>query len=413
MPDAEPYLAGLRLGGRRVVVVGGGKLAQRRLSRLIEAGADITVVAPSVTSSIEGLIRLEEVSWTPRGYQAGDLDGAWYVLAATDDPTVNAQVADDAEAARVFCVRGDEARGGSAFTPAVGRHHGAIVGVLGGGSPGRTAKLRDSIVLGLRSGSYVDLRESVRFAGVALVGGGPGDPGLITMRGRQLLAAADVVIADRLGPQALLEELSPDAEIVDATKLPRGRFLAQGEINRLLVEHARAGKAVVRLKGGDPFVFGRGMEELLACAQAGVPCVVVPGVTSAIGVPAMAGIPVTHRGMSHEFTVLSGHLRPDDERSLIDWAALARLRGTLVLLMAVDNIAAIAATLIRHGRDANTPAGAVQEGTTAHQRTVTSTLGRLADDMAAAAVQPPAIIVIGDVVRFATQQPAARQTAAL
>lgn len=401
MVDAEPYLAGLLLAGRRVVVVGGGRLAQRRVPRLLDAGARVTVIAPSVTSSVEGLARLGEITWLARPYRSGDLDGAWYVLATTDVPEVNALVAVDSEAARVFCVREDDAHGGSSLTPAVGRHRTASVAVLGGDDPRRTAKLRDSIVLGLRSGSYVDLRESGRFTGVALVGGGPGDPGLITMRGRQLLAEADVVIADRLGPQALLEELSPDAEIIDASKLPRGRFLAQEEINRLLVEHARAGRAVVRLKGGDSYVFGRGMEEMQACASAGVHCVVVPGVTSAIGVPATAGIPVTHRSVSHEFTVLSGHVPPGDARSLVDWEALARMRGTLVLLMAVDNFPAIAATLIRHGRDEGTPAGVVQEGTTAHQRTVTSTLARLAEDMAAARIQPPAIIVIGDVVRFA------------
>jgi uroporphyrin-III C-methyltransferase / precorrin-2 dehydrogenase / sirohydrochlorin ferrochelatase len=398
---ADPYLAGLLLSGRRVVVVGGGLLAQRRLPRLVDAGAVVTVISPAVTSAIEGMARLGQVTWTPRGYEPGDLADAWYALAATDVPEVNALVAREAEAARVFCVRGDDARDGSAFTPAVGRHHGASVAVLGGGEPRLTAKLRDTIMHGLRSGTYVNPRETGRFTGVALVGGGPGDPRLITMWGRQLLAEADVVIADRLGPQALLEELSPDAEIIDATKLPRGRFLAQEEINRLLVEHAKAGKAVVRLKGGDPFVFGRGMEELLACAEAGVPCIVVPGVTSAIGVPAAAGIPVTHRAVTHEFTVVSGHVPPGDPRSLVDWPALARMRGTLVLLMAVGNLPAIAATLVEHGRPADTPAAAVQEGTTAHQRTVSSTLTTLAADMEAAQVQPPAIIVIGDVARFA------------
>lgn len=403
MDKAEPYLAGLQLAGRRVVVVGGGRLAQRRLPRLIAAGSVITVISPVVTVSIEGFARAGEITWTPRRYRSGDLADTWYVLAATNDPETNALVARDAEAARVFCVRADDARGGSAYTPAVGRHRGASIAVLGGHDPRHTAKLRDSIVLGLRSGSYADSRQPGRFAGVALVGGGPGDPELITMRGRRLLAEADVVIADRLGPQALLEELSPEAEVIDATKLPRGRSVGQEVINRLLIKHAEAGKAVVRLKGGDPFVFGRGMEEMLACTRAGVPCIVVPGVTSAIAVPAMAGIPVTHRAVAQEFIVLSGHLPPDDPRSLVDWAALARLSGTLVLLMAVQNMPAIAAALIRHGRDANTPAGAMQEGTTVRQRTVTSTLARLADDMARARIQPPAVIVIGDVVRVATQ----------
>ncbi|WP_242547517.1 uroporphyrinogen-III C-methyltransferase [Amycolatopsis sp. MtRt-6] len=395
-----PYLSGLRLAGRRVVVVGGGRIAMRRLPRLIESGAQITVISPEVSSAIEGMVRLGEVEWIPRGYRAGDLYGAWYVLAVTDVPKVNQKVAGDAEAARIFCVRADQADGGTAHTPAVARHAGASVGVLGGGDPRRAAGLRDSILRWLRGGKLTDVRHRARTGGVALVGGGPGDPDLITVRGRQLLAEADVVITDRLAPRALLEELAPDAEVIDASKLPRGRFLAQEEINRLLIEHGKAGRAVVRLKGGDSYVFGRGMEEMQACAAAGVDCVLVPGVTSAIGVPASAGIPVTHRGVAHDFTVISGHLPPDDPGSLVDWTAVARLRGTVVMLMAVKHLPAIAAELIRHGRDAETPAAAIQEGTTSRQRTVISTLGKLADDMATADIRPPAIIVIGAVAAF-------------
>ncbi|MGY1828790.1 uroporphyrinogen-III C-methyltransferase, partial [Blastococcus sp. SYSU DS0541] len=169
-----------------------------------------------------------------------------------------------------------------------------------------------------------------------LVGGGPGDPGLITVRGRQALATADVVLADHLGPQPLLASLPPEVEIIDAAKLPRGRSMAQETINDLLITHARAGRRVVRLKGGDPFVFGRGFEELQACTAAGIPVEVVPGITSAVAVPALAGIPVTHRGLTHEFVVVSGHLPPDHPASLVDWPALGRLRGTLVVLMGVD-----------------------------------------------------------------------------
>jgi uroporphyrin-III C-methyltransferase/precorrin-2 dehydrogenase/sirohydrochlorin ferrochelatase len=174
--------------------------------------------------------------------------------------------------------------------------------------------------------------------------------------------------------------------------------MAQEAINNALIEHAKAGKAVVRLKGGDPFVFGRGMEELQALAEAGVPCTVVPGISSSISVPSAVGIPVTHRGVAHEFTVVSGHVAPDDERSLVDWAALAKLRGTLVLLMAVDKIGVIAETLIAHGRAPETPVAAVQEGTTASQRRVDATLATIAETIAAEEVRPPAVIVIGDVV---------------
>ncbi|MEU0066121.1 uroporphyrinogen-III C-methyltransferase, partial [Streptomyces albidoflavus] len=233
---------------------------------------------------------------------------------------------------------------------------------------------------------------------VSLVGGGPGDPDLITVRGRRLLAEADVVIADRLGPRDLLAELPPHVEVIDAAKIPYGRYMAQEAINAALVEHAKAGKAVVRLKGGDPFVFGRGMEEVEALAEAGIACTVVPGISSSISVPSAAGIPVTHRGVAHEFTVVSGHVAPDDPRSLVDWAALAKLRGTLVVLMGVDKIGAIAEALVAHGRDPRTRVALVQEGTTAAQRRVDATLATVAETARAEEVRPPAVIVIGEVV---------------
>ncbi|MGG8410504.1 uroporphyrinogen-III C-methyltransferase, partial [Streptomyces sp. 12297] len=234
--------------------------------------------------------------------------------------------------------------------------------------------------------------------GVALVGGGPGDPDLITVRGRRLLAEADVVIADRLGPRDLLDELPPHVEVIDAAKIPYGRFMAQEAINNALIEHAKAGKAVVRLKGGDPYVFGRGMEEAQALAEAGISCTVVPGISSSISVPSAAGIPVTHRGVAHEFTVVSGHVAPDDPRSLVDWASLARLTGTLVVLMGVDKIGAIAARLVECGRAPETPVAVVQEGTTAAQRRVDATLATVGETVRAQDVRPPAVIVIGEVV---------------
>ncbi|MBS2967095.1 uroporphyrinogen-III C-methyltransferase, partial [Actinocrinis puniceicyclus] len=235
----------------------------------------------------------------------------------------------------------------------------------------------------------------------ALVGGGPGESDLITVRGRRLLAEADVVVADRLAPHGLLDELAADVEVVDAAKIPYGRAMAQQEINRILVERAKAGKFVVRLKGGDPYVFGRGYEELLECARAGVAVTVVPGVTSAVSVPALAGIPVTHRGVAHEFTVVSGHIAPDHPDSLVDWAALARSRGTVVLLMAVERMGAIARALIGHGKDPDTPLAVVQDGALPGQRTVHSTLRAAAEDLAAAGVRPPAIVVLGPVVALA------------
>lgn len=174
--------------------------------------------------------------------------------------------------------------------------------------------------------------------------------------------------------------------------------MAQEAINNALIEHAKQGKAVVRLKGGDPFVFGRGMEEAQALAEAGIPCTVVPGISSSISVPGAAGIPVTHRGVAHEFTVVSGHVAPDDERSLVDWPSLAKLTGTLVILMGVDKIGKIAETLVAHGRSPETPVALVQEGTTAAQRRVDATLGTVAETVVAQEVKPPAVIVVGEVV---------------
>jgi uroporphyrin-III C-methyltransferase/precorrin-2 dehydrogenase/sirohydrochlorin ferrochelatase len=402
------YPVGLRLSGRRVVVVGGGQVAQRRLPALIAAGADIVLVSPSATPSVEAMVTAGELRWERRRYADGDLADAWYALVASSDPAANAAASAEAERTRTWCVRSDDAEAATAWTPATGRDGGITVAVLAGRDarhrdPRRSAAVRDAIVEGLREGSIEAARDRTRRPDgtpgpVALVGGGPGDPDLITVRGRRLLAAADVVIADRLGPRDLLAELPPHVQVIDAAKIPYGRAMAQEAINAALVEHARAGRNVVRLKGGDPFVFGRGMEEAQALAEAGIPCTVVPGISSTISVPGAAGIPVTHRGVAHEFTVVSGHVAPDDERSLVDWAALARLTGTLVVLMGVEKIGAIAEALIGHGKDPATPVALVQEGTTAAQRRVDATLATVGERARSEAVRPPAVIVIGDVV---------------
>ncbi len=306
----------------------------------------------------------------------------------------------EAEARRVFCVRSDDATQATAWTPAVGRHAGATVAVVSNREPRRSAALRDQIIDGLRDGR-LPARAPSTTPGVVLVGGGPGDPGLATVAARRALSDADVVVADRLAPRELLGELSPDVELIDVAKLPRGRSAAQEEINRVLVDRARAGKRVVRFKGGDPFVFGRGYEEALACAEAGVACTVVPGITSAISVPALVGIPVTHRGVAHEFTVVSGHLPPDHPESLVDWDGLARLRGTVVLLMAVQNVPAIAARLVAGGRAATTPVAVVADGSMPTQQVLWTTLGEVAVDLAASRLRPPAVVVVGGVVAVA------------
>ncbi|WP_329193762.1 MULTISPECIES: uroporphyrinogen-III C-methyltransferase [unclassified Streptomyces] len=396
MAEHPAYPVGLRLAGRRVVVIGGGQVAQRRLPALIAAGADVLLVSPSATPSVDAMAETGEIRWERRRYEDGDLAGAWYALIATRDREANDRASAEAESNRVWCVRADDAEAATAWTPATGRVEGVTVAVLSGNDPRRSAAVRDAVVEGLRDGSLTGAR--TRTPGVSLVGGGPGDPDLITVRGRRLLAEADVVIADRLGPRDLLDELPPHVEVIDAAKIPYGRFMAQEAINNALIEHAKAGKAVVRLKGGDPYVFGRGMEELQALAEAGIPCTVVPGISSSISVPGAAGIPVTHRGVAHEFTVVSGHVGPDDPRSLVDWASLAKLTGTLVILMGVDKIGLIAEALVRHGRPHDTPVAVVQEGTTATQRRVDATLATVGETVRAEEIRPPAVIVIGAVV---------------
>lgn len=399
--DDAVYPVGLRLQGLRVVVVGGGQVAQRRVPALLAAGARVRVVSPWLRPALEGLVSTRELDWAERGYRNGDLADAWYALAATDDAETNAAVASEAEDRRVFCVRADDASVSTAWTPASGRHGGISVAVHAQRDPRRAAHVRDEVVKGLRTGDLAAPRHRTREGGVVLVGGGPGDPELITLAGRRALAEADVVVVDRLAPTALLDELAGHVEIVDATKLPRGRAAAQDEINRVLVEGALAGRSVVRLKGGDPYVFGRGFEELIACVEAGVPCRVVPGVTSAIAVPALAGVPVTHRGVAHELVVVSGHLPPGHADSLVEWSALGRLRGTIVVLMGVDSLPAIAAALIAGGRSADTPVAVVQSGTTAGERRAMATLSTAASVVAAERISAPATVIIGDVVAVA------------
>lgn len=397
----SPYLVGLRLTGRKVVVVGGGGVAQRRLPLLIASGADVHVISPSATAAVEAM---DGITLSLREYRDGDLDGAWYALAATDDPLVNAAIVAEAERRHIFCVRADIAVEGTAVTPASFSYAGLSVGVLAGGEHRRSAAIRSAIREALQTGLItlegVAGSDDVLRGGVALVGGGPGDPELITVRGRRLLAQADVVVADRLAPPELLAELSPHVEVIDAAKIPYGRAMAQDAINEVLIDRARGGKFVVRLKGGDPFVFARGYEEVLACTEAGIPVVVVPGVTSAIAVPALAGVPVTHRATNHEFVVVSGHLAPDHPESLVNWDALAALSGTIVLLMAVERIELFVAALLKGGRPADTPVIVVQQGTTAAQQTLRATLADTPEKVRAEGVRPPAIVVIGPVAAF-------------
>jgi uroporphyrin-III C-methyltransferase/precorrin-2 dehydrogenase/sirohydrochlorin ferrochelatase len=250
----------------------------------------------------------------------------------------------------------------------------------------------------LQSGEW-RARRTRRGAGrVVLVGGGPGDPGLLTLRGYRALLDADVVVADRLGPQDLVGSLPAEIEVVDVGKTPRGPAADQADINALLVERARQGDVVVRLKGGDPFVLGRGAEEVAACAAAGLEVEVVPGVSSVTAAATLAGIPLTRRGTAQEFTVASGHVPPGDPRSTVNWPVLAGGTGTIVLLMAVANLAVIAEALIAGGRSPSTPAAVIENASLPGQRIVRGSLGTIAAQAVEDGVEPPAIVVVGAVV---------------
>ena len=385
----------LDLHGRCVVMIGGGQVATRRTAALLDAGAIVRVVSPQLSPGLAALVASRALEHVARRYRRGDLDGAWLVHTATGHAATDAAVAADADDARIWCIQTGDPAASRAWSSAVARVGDITVAVNADGDPRRAAAIRSAIAAMLDTGGLPIRRRRAGTGSVALVGGGPGDPGLITVRGRRLLAQADVVIVDRLAPRALLAGLADDVEIIEAGKSSDGHTLAQEQINDLLVDRAKGGLRVVRLKGGDPFVLGRGGEEVMACTAAGVRVEVVPGVTSAFSVPAAAGIPVTHRGVSRQVTVLSAH------DGAPDWSTLAQLDGTLVLLMGVAKIRDHAASLVAHGRAPSSPVAIVERGTLPDQRTTVGTLADIADLAAARGVRSPAVVVVGPVVTLA------------
>lgn len=349
MTVTTPYR--IDLAGRPVVVVGGDGCALGHIAELLDAGAKVTVVAKTVVATIEDLADRGLIHWHRRAYSVGDLDYVWLAVVATADPAINSSIALEAETRRILTARVDA----------------------------------------------VSIDRIPTTGSVILVGGGPGDPRLLTLAGKEAIENADVIITDRLAPLAALKWARPDAEIIDVAKVPGGRSTSQEEINQLLVEHAKSGKNVVRFKGGDSFVFGRGGEELIACLDAGIEISVVPGVSSAIAAPAAVNIPVTHRGINQGFTVISGHVPPGDPESTLDYAALARSGTSLVLLMAVRTLPAIAEALIEGGMPTDTPAAIVADGAMPSQQVVRATIGTLAEAAREAGIKAPAVTVIGGV----------------
>jgi uroporphyrin-III C-methyltransferase/precorrin-2 dehydrogenase/sirohydrochlorin ferrochelatase len=404
MAIQDIYPTALRLLGRAVLVVGGGPVAARRAKGLLDAGARVTVVAPVASAALEELADAGLLTWEQRTYRPSDVDSVWFVQTATGDSAVDAQVSADAEAQRIWCVNASDHEASAAWTPAVAEVDDVKIAVNAGGDPRRAMAVRDAVATALETGDLpLRRRRAARDGSVALVGGGPGDTGLITVRGRRLLGQADVVVADRLGPRELLSELAPDVRVIEVGKTPGHHPVPQSEINRILVEEALKGHRVVRLKGGDPYVLGRGGEEAEYCRQHGVEVEVVSGVTSAISVPAAAGIPVTHRGLAKGFSVVTGH----EELSEVP----ARPDHTVVLLMGVGQLRESASALGKAGLPAGTPVGIVENGYLPNQRVTIGTLGSIADQAEAAGVANPAVIVIGDVVRVSPFAPSHFKTA--
>ena len=354
------FNADLDVRGRSVVVCGGGPAAYGVISSLLEAGAILTVIDEEPGTTVADLGARGLITLHRHAVSKADLLGRSLVVPAGGDPAVDRMVADLADQ----------------------------VGVVS------TAVQSDP------APAAVD-----RAGEVILVGGGPGDPGLLTGAGLEAVKRADVIVVDRLAPLAALDQARPGTEIIDVAKIPRGEFTAQERINEILVEQARAGRTVVRLKGGDSFVFGRGGEEWQACAAAGLAVRVIPGVSSAIAAPALAGIPLTHRQLTQGFTVVSGHLPPGYSGSTVNWAALAQSNTTLVIMMGMAALAQITEELIRSGLAPTTPAATVANAGMASQQTVRGTVADIARLTAAAGIQPPAITVVGAVAGLDLSDP--------
>ena len=456
-PGAALFPLFLDLRGRRVLVVGGGEVAARKVAALLDSGAAVVMVAPAITPALAALAQANRLAHIPTAFAPEQLDGSWLVIAATDDDAVNRAVAAAAHARRLFINVVDDAELASAQLPArVQRGPLQVAISSGGASPMLARHLREQLetrldeALGQLAGLLGELRGRIRMqladlgqrraffervlagpaqsllrrgdavaarraveaelasqrassAGrVALVGAGPGDPGLLTLRALRLLNVADVILHDRLVSDGVLALARRDAQRIDVGKHVGGDHDAtQQHIHALLIEHASAGRRVVRLKGGDPFVFGRGGEELEALRDAGIDFEVVPGITAATACAAYAGIPLTHRTHAQSLHLLTAQARDGDADH--DWPALAKPRQTLVFYMGVQGLARLRDNLLTHGRAASTPVALVENGSRPQQRVIAGTLAQLPELAAAHAVRAPALLVVGEVAALATR----------
>jgi uroporphyrin-III C-methyltransferase/precorrin-2 dehydrogenase/sirohydrochlorin ferrochelatase len=460
------------LHGQRVLLVGGGEVAERKARLLLEAGARIEVVAreilghqlatwmnaslPLTRTAGEGRgegLAPGTVHWLAREFDQSQLEGAALVVAATSDSDLNERVATAARARHVLVNVVDDAARSSFIVPAIVDRSPLVIAISSGGvapvlarlvrerletlldgSLGRLAGLlerwrgrikralpdiaarrrfyeavvRGEVAASLRRRRPEEAeRELERLlqrpasagGSVALVGAGPGDPGLLTLNALRALQEADVILHDRLVSDEVLDLARRDAERIPVGKAARAHSVPQEQIHALMLEHARAGRRVVRLKGGDPFVFGRGGEELEFLAEHGIPFEVVPGITAAIACGAYAGIPLTHREHSQALRLVTAHCR--DSLDTLDWSSLARERQTLAFYMGVAALGAIGHELLRHGRAAATPVAIVEHGSRAGQRVTLATLAELDDLARRGDIESPALLVVGEVAALA------------
>jgi len=440
---------------RLCLVVGGGEVAARKASLLARAGARVTVVAPALSEATAALVSEGGARHRARAFRASDLDECHLVIAATDDPAVNIEVSRLAQARALPVNVVDQPALCSFIVPSIVDRSPVIAAVSTGGAAPVLARLirgrLETLIpaaFGRLAALAGDFRERVKarfahpaerrrfwervldgpvaemvFAGqeqaaratletalegdpgapetrgeVYLVGAGPGDPDLVTSRALRLMQQADVIVHDRLVSAPVLDLARRDAERIYAGKARARHSMAQEDINQLLVRLAREGKRVLRLKGGDPFIFGRGGEEIETLADEGIPFQIVPGVTAASGCAAYAGIPLTHRDYAQSCVFVTGHLKDGDVD--LDWAQLAKPQQTVVIYMGLVGLPVICEALVRHGMPAETPAALVAQGTTPSQRVFTGTLASLPAVVAASEVRAPTLIIVGEVVRL-------------
>ena len=443
----------LLVRARRCVLVGGGHIAERKLALLLRAGARVEVIAPDLSAELTRLAAAGDITLSRRAFESADVKGAALVIAATDNPTVNEQVAAAAEQAGVLVNVVDQPGLGNVIMPSIVDRSPVIIAIGTGGNAPLLARMLRAKLESLIPQAYGELatllgslRDRVRaalpngiarrrfwertldgpaaeliFAGrradaiasierglaradherppegeVYLIGTGPGDPDLLTFRALRLMQNADVVVYDRLVGDTIVDLCRRDAERIFVGKSRHQHAMPQTEINHLLVRLARAGKRAARLKGGDPFVFGRGGEEIEELASAGVAFQVVPGITAALGCAAYAGIPLTHRDLAHSCVFITGHQRDDGAEP--DWAGLVRPQQTLVFYMGAAALSHICSQLIAAGMDDTMPAAVVERGTTPAQRVVIGTLSTLPEAVAAADCKSPLLIIVGAVV---------------